>query len=1461
MKLYWNLGLVLLSLALLTCVTHASFTASLLPKSGAYDSGQAINFTAAAGGTTSAPPYNYTLYGYISGAYHQVSVLSSSSATAHFYVIAQPSISKYRVAIKDSGPGKKTTANSPPSTFRVNDQLVASQIAPASPSIDNGQAVRLYSSITGGSPKYTYQWFSAQGTSSPGCTEANAIAGATSKTYDAAPNSTTSYAYQATDSANPQVSACSLGDTVAVYADPYISVEPAGAALDLGQSIVLNSTVSGGTGNYTWQWYDGGKIKNAEGTGATATYSASKAGNYHVEFTDAGTGTARPAKAADAKSVPVKVTTSLQKPALYASNATIDKGQIETLVASAVGGTPNYTYRFNDVGTGRPIPGCDQIPANTCTFAPNGTDSYTVRVKDSGTRPEAKVSQAVQVTVNPALSVPGISASNSTIAEGQPETLTATASGGTPVYSYSFTDIGTNAVIPGCVSVQSRNCTFIPLYTDSYAVRVADNASTPSVTESPSVKVNVKIPLATPALAPSGASVDLGQNLTLSASVSGGTTAFTYTFTDINANAPIPGCGGISVNTCTFKPSANDSYTVSLVSNVSSAYTTTSIPVSVAVFPIPEVTASGNATAYVGQQITITSNLTSAGSGSVRYQWYNGTSPIQNASSSYYSAIAGATGTFNYSVRATDSDNVTAASNPVPVTVNPLKLAVAQQPQSTLMDSGQTITLSSTLNATAGNYTWQWYDGNATVATAAGNGTVATYNATSSGSYRAVFTRMGTPGITGSSAPANITIASQIYQPRLDSFSGATGAESIGSVSTGSMTTAGSNDMLVAVVLADGGVGAPGVSDTAGSTWALAYGSTNGLPGECGNTWIFYSKPGKKLSGDVVSDSRVAPAFLGLFVMAVQNATAFDANATLPSVSAAAANHTSATYSTTNANDLAFGAASTCHTSGSFYWGGLTALSNTGYQFAVADRSADTPLANASASITEGADLGTTADVSVAVAAVSDLNVLHLDPAISVQPKGATTYVGQAATLTSSVSGGTGSFSWQWYNATSAIAGAAGTGSTATFTASAPGSYHAEFTDIGTGAAKPIETATSVSVPVVFVPAPSISVQPSGGALDTGQNVTISSQVTGGTGSFSWQWYNGANTIAGATGTGAYASYVTPNAGNYSVRFRDTGANLTAAGANLTSAAARMALYSAPSILIQPASGTVKGSVPAHIDATVSGGTGSFSWQWYNADGTTLAGASGTGLVANYSTAVPGTYRAVFTDTGTAASARPAANATTLLASVTPVHLGVPAIDAHAVGGGDTPPPITTSAFTTTSANDTIVAIASADGGTGTPRITDTAGLNWTLAYGGTSGLQGECGSSWIFYAKPGKTVATDKLTATRSGAVFVSALVVAAKNASVFDSNSTLPSIATTGYSTAISTKYSTSSANDLILGISSTCYPANPSWYGLTPLDSANGEFSDAYKIVNTTQVNATATVLEGDYMGIVVTALSSP
>lgn len=175
------------------------------------------------------------------------------------------------------------------------------------------------------------------------------------------------------------------------------------------------------------------------------------------------------------------------------------------------------------------------------------------------------------------------------------------------------------------------------------------------------------------------------------------------------------------------------------------------------------------------------------------------------------------------------------------------------------------------------------------------------------------------------------------------------------------------------------------------------------------------------------------------------------------------------------------------------------------------------------------------------------------------------------------LSANTGSgLSYQWYRNSTLISGA----TSATYTATLSGSYYVVVTSAG-GCQTP---GTSNTVVVTINTAPLASVTPSGTQSICAGN-TLNMQANTGAG-LTYQWYNGAGAISGATSS----TYSTGVAGTYYVVVSN------ATGCSATSSNVMLSLYSTPVATITP-SGTV--SICSGASQVIAANTGTgYSYQW-----------------------------------------------------------------------------------------------------------------------------------------------------------------------------------------------------------------------------------------------------------------------
>ena len=237
-------------------------------------------------------------------------------------------------------------------------------------------------------------------------------------------------------------------------------------------------------------------------------------------------------------------------------------------------------------------------------------------------------------------------------------------------------------------------------------------------------------------------------------------------------------------------------------------------------------------------------------------------------------------------------------------------------------------------------------------------------------------------------------------------------------------------------------------------------------------------------------------------------------------------------------------------------------------------------------------------------------------PSFTTQPVSAT---GASTTFTAAATANSGSGTvtpaYQWYSGTVGSGTAISEATSASYTTSTAGSYYVTaIAAYGTTASNQVTLTAATTAS-----APTITTQPATQTVVSGNTATFTVAATG-SGTLSYQWYNAAGAISGATS----ASYTTGTAGSYYVVVTNTVGTSTAA---TTSSTATLYVNTPPTITTQPISQTVNSGSSATFSVTTTG-NGTLSYQWYNATGA-ISGAAGS----SYTTNAAGTYYAVVTNT------------------------------------------------------------------------------------------------------------------------------------------------------------------------------------------------------------------------------------
>jgi hypothetical protein len=295
---------------------------------------------------------------------------------------------------------------------------LAVTISPSSATLDVGQSKLFTSSVSGGTPPYSYQWYLND----------VPVPGATSATWTFAPASAGSFRVyvNVTDSAGVRPKY----NTASVTVNPALSLSvgwtPSTTFMDVGQSKLFTAVVSGGTSPYSYQWYLNGTLVSGA-TSNTWLFTPSSSGlrDIYVNVTD-GAGFRKKSNVA---SITVNPTPSVS---VSPGSVVMDVGQSQLLNASVSGGSPPFTYRW--YLNGSLISGATN---STWTYAPTSSGSSTVYAWVNDAAGVAVTSNSVPVTVNSPPSVI-VLPSSVTMNVGQSQLFTSEISGGTSTFIYQW---------------------------------------------------------------------------------------------------------------------------------------------------------------------------------------------------------------------------------------------------------------------------------------------------------------------------------------------------------------------------------------------------------------------------------------------------------------------------------------------------------------------------------------------------------------------------------------------------------------------------------------------------------------------------------------------------------------------------------------------------------------------------------------------------------------------------------------------------------------------------------------------------------------------------------------------------------------------------------------------------------------------------------------------------------------
>lgn len=417
-------------------------------------------------------------------------------------------------------------------------------------------------------------------------------------------------------------------------------------------------TVSGGSGNYGYQWSCSGSTTNTisgQCGGTTCNYTVTDVTTNCI-YTGSVSFTVAPTMSLTVSSTSVACS--------YACTSTI--------TPTPSGGTPAYTYSWT--GSGISCPTCS-VQTNMCV------GNYTVTVTDNL---GCTITETVAVTGPAALSNT-VSVTDPNCTAGQGSTVgsaTVTASGGTAGYTFAWTP----SVTTGCSSPSSCGSGMPP---GTYTIIITDfNGCQDTATATLTAPTPVSGTITT-VTNPTCPNLNNGQ---LCVTASGGTNTFTYTWSPSGGNAScsaptlsVP-AGGSSVYTVTISDA--NSCTVAVTG------TLTSPPQATVTSAVTEATCGSN-------PCTASATLTpTGGTGPFTYQWSCSASVTNTISNQ----CAGTTCNYTVTDQGTNcqyTGSVTFAPAPPTMTVN-----ISATPLACANDCNSVIT--TTVSGGTPTYTYSW---------------------------------------------------------------------------------------------------------------------------------------------------------------------------------------------------------------------------------------------------------------------------------------------------------------------------------------------------------------------------------------------------------------------------------------------------------------------------------------------------------------------------------------------------------------------------------------------------------------------------------------------------------------------------------------------------------------------------------------------------------------------------------
>jgi hypothetical protein len=540
-------------------------TVSVTPIGGVVDSGQAATFTVTASG--GAGGYTFSWTGLPIGCSSSNSVMISCNPTASG---TNQSYASIQAHVTDSS---SSTIVSAVASLTVNtDPIVSTPTIAPGYVVVTGTPITITSIPAGGNGAYTFSWSGLPA----GCSTSNAptlscIVGVTTNTTYTVIKVKLTDGLGSSNVSNPASPFTVTTSTPVPLKVSAITVTPAGGVIDSGQAASFKVNASGGIGVYSYSWTGLPSGCTSSNSTTIACDPISSVSNQSFASIQAHvTDSSFTSVVSSAASLKVDIDPAMATPTI-APSYSVATGTPITIAGIPSGGNGVYTFSWSGLPAG-----CTSSNARilSCTVSVTTNTTYpAIKVKltdgmGSSNTSAASLPLTVTTSTNMPLrvSVITVAPARGVIDSGQAASFTVTASGGSGVYTYSWTGLPN-----GCSSSNSAAIACNPTasglsqsYT-SIQAHVTDSSSTSVVSASASITVNLDPSVRT---SPSGElGFDLGASVLISANAGNGTPGFAYTWYRNGVSAQVGPNGSYL-----FSPTTNGSYVLWVSVNDSLGY-------------------------------------------------------------------------------------------------------------------------------------------------------------------------------------------------------------------------------------------------------------------------------------------------------------------------------------------------------------------------------------------------------------------------------------------------------------------------------------------------------------------------------------------------------------------------------------------------------------------------------------------------------------------------------------------------------------------------------------------------------------------------------------------------------------------------------------------------------------------------------------------------------------------------